>query len=141
MVLYDTIDGGGDSGNPSAISALISDTGTGLTVDYNWLKNAPNTVVAVKGGTLDYEFNLVEDVGFGASSAETDLMFSGGVSNNFGDFVQHVLQPPHATTHQPRIRPAVEGAERCDTDQHRSREQYHHLARSNAHQYLSDRNS
>ena len=40
-VLYDTIDGGGDSGNPSAISALISDTGTGLTVEYNWLKNAP----------------------------------------------------------------------------------------------------
>ncbi len=95
-VLYNTIDGGGASANPSAITALISDTGTGLKVEYNWLKNAPQTVIAVRGGTLLDEFNLVQNVGFGAGSAESDLTFSGGVSNNSVISFNTIYNPPHA---------------------------------------------
>ena len=40
---------------PPLIGSVL--TGTGLTVEYNWLKNAPQTVIAVKGGTLIDEFN------------------------------------------------------------------------------------
>jgi hypothetical protein len=95
-VLYNTIDGGGGSGNPSAITSLISDTGTGLKVEYNWLKDAPQTVIAVKGGTLLDEFNLIQDVGFGANSPESDLTFSGGVSNNSVISYNTIYNPPHA---------------------------------------------
>jgi hypothetical protein len=95
-VLHNTIDGGGASGDPGAITALVSDTGSGLTVEYNWLKNAPQTVIAVKGGTLIDEFNLIQNVGFGADSAESDLTFSGGVSNNSVISFNTIYNPPHA---------------------------------------------
>jgi hypothetical protein len=95
-VLYNTIDGGGATGTPSAISALISDTGTGLTVEYNWLKNAPQQVVAFKSGTLIDEFNLIQNVGFGASSSEDDVQFSGGVSSGSVISFNTIYNPPHA---------------------------------------------
>jgi hypothetical protein len=95
-VLYNTVDGGGAYGTPSAISALISDTGTGLTVEYNWLQNVPQAVIAVKGGALIDEYNLIQNVGFGATSAESDLKFTGGVSNNSVISFNTLYNPPHA---------------------------------------------
>jgi hypothetical protein len=85
-VIYNTIDGGGIgvAGNPVAIYTLISFTGTGtggLTVEYNWLKNAPQHIVEFRNGTLIDQFNLIQNVGFYVGAHPNDVQFNGSTSN------------------------------------------------------------
>ncbi len=66
-VEYCTIDGGGFgvAGNPGAIYTLISYNGSGgLTVEYDWLKNAPQHIIEFRNGTLIDQYNLIQNAGY-----------------------------------------------------------------------------
>ena len=65
---YNIIDGGGTSGAVSSdntgLGSLVTMDGSGLTLLYNWLKNAGTDMVDVGGGgTITYEYNLLQNGG------------------------------------------------------------------------------
>ncbi len=83
-VEYCTIDGGGFgiAGNPGAIYALISYNGSGgLTVEYDWLKNAPQHIIEFRNGTLIDQYNLIQNAGYAVGAHVNDVQFNGSVSD------------------------------------------------------------
>ena len=83
-VEYCTIDGGGFgvAGNPGAIYTLISYNGSGgLTVEYDWLKNAPEHIIEFRNGTLIDQYNLIQNAGYFVGAHVNDVQFNGSVSD------------------------------------------------------------
>src|SRR5260370_36546282 len=83
-VEYCTIDGGrfGVAGNPGAIYTLISYNGSGgLTVEYDWLKNAPQHIIEFRNGTLIDQYNLIQNAGYFVGAHVNDVQFNGSVSD------------------------------------------------------------
>jgi hypothetical protein len=81
-VAHSTIDGGGLGvvGNPGAIWSLISYDGTGLVARHNWLKNAPQHIIEVRGGRLVEKFNLINNMGYAPAAHPNAVQFCGGVA-------------------------------------------------------------
>jgi T5SS/PEP-CTERM-associated repeat protein len=96
-VIGNTIDGGGlgVENDPSAVPTLIDDSGTSLTVEYNWLENAPQHIVEFAGGTLIDEYNLIENVGYYFGGHVNYVQFNGGVSVNSVVSYNTIYNPPH----------------------------------------------
>lgn len=72
-----TIDAGGAHGN-AVFGETILNLGTGLTVEYNFIKNAPQHFVSTNGGALTDEFNLMENGGWLPGAHLNFLQFAGG---------------------------------------------------------------
>lgn len=94
IIEYCVIDGGGLSGagyNPARIPVLISMDGStgggGITLKYNWLKNAPQDIVDVSQGPLIYQYNFVEDLGWYLRASPAGLRFLAG--NHTGSIISY----------------------------------------------------
>jgi hypothetical protein len=91
-IAYNTINGGGASGNGS-FGELIYNLGAGLIVEYNWIYNSPSRFVSDGGGgSLVYSYNLLEDGGWAVTHLNF-LEFGGGTFSSpqvdFNTVVQH----------------------------------------------------
>jgi hypothetical protein len=85
-VARNTMDGGGAAGNQT-YDQLISNQGTGLTVEYNLMKNAPGRFVSCGSGRLVYRYNLLMNGGWHSGVHLNFLQFSGGdIPNPVVDF-------------------------------------------------------
>jgi hypothetical protein len=74
---YNDVDGGGGAGN-TAVGALLSFRGS-VSVEYNWIRNAPRaTLLLDGGGTLLYRNNVLEDAGFAPATDGSFLKLLGG---------------------------------------------------------------
>ncbi len=83
---YNTINGGGVNGNQT-FDETIYNLGTGLTVEYNWIYDAPGRFVSTGAGSLVYKYNLLENGGWLSGVHLNFLQFGGGtVSNPQVDF-------------------------------------------------------
>ena len=80
-IAYNTINGGGANG-PTSYVQLISNSGSGLTVEYNYMYDAPGRFVSTGGGPLVYEFNLLENGGWTAGVHLNFLQNSTGAMVN-----------------------------------------------------------
>jgi hypothetical protein len=78
---YNTINAGGEHGNQS-FDETIYNLGTGLTVEYNFIENAPGRFVSVGAGSLVYRFNLLKDGGWLPGVHLNFLQFGGGTISN-----------------------------------------------------------
>jgi hypothetical protein len=76
-IAYNTINGGGSSGNQS-FNQLIANQGSGLTVEYNFMENAPGRFVSTGAGSLVYDYNLMENGGYTPGVHLNYLQFAGG---------------------------------------------------------------
>jgi hypothetical protein len=76
-VAYNTINGGGVNGN-QRFDETIYNLGTGLTVEYNFIENAPGRFVSTGAGPLVYAFNLLENGGWHPGVHLNFLQFGGG---------------------------------------------------------------
>ena len=85
-IAYNTMNGGGAGGNQT-FDQLVSNGGSGLTVEYNFMENAPGRFVSSGAGSLVYEFNLLENGGWLPGVHLNFLQFGGGsVTNPIVDF-------------------------------------------------------
>jgi len=62
-ITYNTMDGGGLSGNQT-FDEMIYNLGSNLTVQYNYIKDAPGRFVTTSNGSLVDQYNLFQDGGF-----------------------------------------------------------------------------
>jgi hypothetical protein len=75
---YCVIDG--DSATSCVVGELLS-IGNGATVEYNWIKNAPQHFLSSGGnGTVVYRYNLLDQGAFCPGAHLNYLQFGGGVS-------------------------------------------------------------
>jgi hypothetical protein len=95
-ISHSTIDGGGFgvAGAPDAIWSLVHHAGTGLTVEYNWLKNAPQHVIEFKDGALIYRNNLVNNLGFYPIAHTNAVQFGGSHSDRSSIAYNTIFNPP-----------------------------------------------
>jgi hypothetical protein len=81
-IAYNTMNGGGASGD-IVDGELIYNQGQGVTIEYNWIYNAPQHYLSVlQGGALTYSNNLLENGGWAPGAHLNYLQWgSGGASN------------------------------------------------------------
>jgi T5SS/PEP-CTERM-associated repeat protein len=96
-IIDNTIDGSGLGvmNDPQAVASLITDAGTGLTVEYNWLENAPQHDVEFAGGQLRDEYNLIQNVGYYNGGHVNYIQFDGGVAIDPIVAFNTFYNPPH----------------------------------------------
>jgi hypothetical protein len=81
-ISYNTMNGGGATGD-LADGELIYAAGQGLTVENNWIYNAPQHFVSVlNGGALTYSYNLLENGGWATGAHLNYLQWGGGNSTS-----------------------------------------------------------
>jgi hypothetical protein len=96
-ITHNTINGGGSSGD-FVDGELIFNAGQGLTVQYNWIFNAPQHYVSVvNGGALTYSYNLLENGGWVTGAHLNYLQWGGGTATSpeveYNTVVQDVTLP------------------------------------------------
>lgn len=78
MIINNTIDGGAINGSSSG-GYLIYNQGQGITVEYNWMYDAPEHFLSnVNGGPVIYSYNLLENGGWFAGLHLNYIEFYGG---------------------------------------------------------------
>ncbi|MCX7001587.1 MAG: dockerin type I repeat-containing protein [Candidatus Sumerlaeota bacterium] len=90
---YNDIDGGGVNGALD-FGELLYLLGPGGTIEYNWIRNAPQHFLsACGGGIIIYRFNVLEEGGWGIGAHLNYLQFGGGSYPNpqivFNTMIQH----------------------------------------------------
>ncbi len=63
-----------------SIASLTRGSG-GLTVEYDWLKNAPQHIIEFRNGTLIDQYNLIQNAGYAVGAHVNDVQFNGSVSD------------------------------------------------------------
>ncbi len=102
---YCVVDGNGPTLGHAAAdqTALIGGNGSGTTtLQYNWFKNFNQHVVEMGGGagSLDYQFNLIENGGSGATGQHLNFL------QFFSDAAYNPVTVQFNTTYQPTSNPS-----------------------------------
>ena len=94
-IVHNTIDGGGAAATNTSFGETLALGGNNTVVEYNWIRNTVQHFVSVNGGgSLTYEYNLLEDGGW-AQGAHVNLLQMGGgnftsIVADYNTWVQHV---------------------------------------------------